>query len=277
MLDFSLRIDSANPPPVGSFIIITGLPASVTFSAGSAAGTGVWEVPLAALDGLKMVVPDGGPSRSALILFLATKKKDLVILDSALSFLVIEAPTEDARRQATAKKVEDERLAEVRRAEEAKKVEEIKAEEARRQAAAKKVEDERLAEVRRAEEAKKAEKGKAEDARRQAGVARVDQSTTADAALPVPTAAPSQRLIARGDEQVDLGNILLARQYFLRAAQAGLAAAAFKLAETHDPHELARLNVHGPMPDLAEAKRWYARARDLGAAEAEARLGRLGD
>ena len=311
VLDFSLRIDSANPPPVGSFIIITGLPASVTFSAGSAAGTGVWEVPLAALDGLKMVVPDGGPSRSALILFLATKKKDLVILDSALSFLVIEAPTEDARRQATAKKVEDERLAEVRRAEEAKKaeeakaeearrqaaakkvederlaevrraeeakkVEEIKAEEARRQAAAKKVEDERLAEVRRAEEAKKAEKGKAEDARRQAGVARVDQSTTADAALPVPTAAPSQRLIARGDEQVDLGNILLARQYFLRAAQAGLAAAAFKLAETHDPHELARLNVHGPMPDLAEAKRWYARARDLGAAEAEARLGRLGD
>ena len=423
VLDFSLRVDSANPPPVGSFIVITGLPASVTFSAGRATGTGVWEVPLAALDGLKMVA-GGEPSRSALILFLATKKKDLVILDSALSFLVIEAPiqevrrqaaakkiederlaevrraedakkaeeakAEDARRQAAAKKVEDERLAEARRAEDAKKAEEVKAEDARRQAAAKKVEDERLAEVRRAEDAKKAEEAKADDVRRQAAAKKVEDERLAEARraedakkaeedvqrqaaakkvederlaevrraedakkaeeakaegvrrqaaakkvederlaevrraedakkaeeakaedaqrqaaakkvedervaevrraedakkaeeakaeavrrqvgvarIEEPTGAitdlrvASQRLIIRGDEQVDLGNIVLARQYFLRAAQAGLAAAAFKLAETHDPHELARLKVHGPMPDLTEAKRWY-RARAI--------------
>jgi TPR repeat protein len=30
-------------------------------------------------------------------------------------------------------------------------------------------------------------------------------------------------------------------------------------------------------PDPAEAKRWYARASDLGVSEAKARLGRLGD
>ena len=81
----------------------------------------------------------------------------------------------------------------------------------------------------------------------------------------------------RGNEQLGQGNVVVARQYYLRAAQAGLAAAAFKLAETHDPYELVRLNVHGLMPDLAEAKRWYAKALHLGVPEAKTRLSRLGD
>ena len=148
----------------------------------------------------------------------------------------------------------------------AKAVEQAKAaEDARQQAAAKKAEDERLAEAKRAEAAKAtvaaqpAEQAVAESQRQTAVISQLE------------------RLVERGDRYVDEGNILVARQYFLRAAQGGFAAAAFKLAETHDPHELARLNVQGLMPDPAEAKRWYTRASDLGASEAEARLGRLGD
>ena len=122
-LDFHVQVDSTNPVPADCSIIITGLPKSVTFSAGSAIGTGVWEVPLLALDRLKMVVPASEASSSILIIFLAIKKKDLVILASARSFLFIEAPTEDARPEAAAKKAEDERLAEAKRAEAARAAE----------------------------------------------------------------------------------------------------------------------------------------------------------
>ena len=390
-LDFYVHVDSINPVPTGSTIIITGLPKAVTLSAGSAIATGIWEVPLLALDRLRMVVPASEASRSHLLLYLAIMQKDrLVILASAPSVLVVEAPTEvgmadamrakearkaeeargDARRQAAAKKAEEERLAEAMRvekariaeaaraeaccassddlvvppvrrlmddhptvsahrmiarlqagAEEARKAEEARAEDGRRQAAAKKAEEERLAEAKRVEEARKAEEAKVQDARRQAeakkaeeerlaeakrvekariaeaaiqdarrqaGVARADASPPTVAALSAeqaaasseqytPTFAQLERLVERGDRYLDQGNILVARQYFLRAAQGGLGAAAFKLAETHDPHELVRLNVQGLMPDPAEAKRWYTRASDLGTSEAKARLGRLGD
>ena len=414
-LDFHVQVDSTNAVPADCSIIITGLPKSVTFSAGSAIAAGVWEVPLLALDRLKLVVPTNEASSSVLIIFLAAKKKDLVILASARSFLFIEAPTEDARRQVAAKQAEDERLAEAKRAEEAratelakasedarrqaaaKKVEEERlaeakkaqvtrvveqaeaatevarryvaakmaederlaeakraearaaelakaAEDARRQVAAKMAEDERLAEAKRAEaraaelakaaedarreaEAKKAEEErraeaqraeatrvteearaederpaetekaeaarapelvKVQDARRQAGVARADAYAPMVAALSAeqaaaasqqktPALAQLERLVELGDRYLDQGNILVARQFFLRAAQGGLAAAAFKLAQTHDPHELARRNVQGLRPDPAEAKRWYTRASDLGASEAKARVGRLGN
>ena len=48
-----------------------------------------------------------------------------------------------------------------------------------------------------------------------------------------------------------------------------------RLAATYDPSELARLQVQGIAPDPAEARKWYERARELGAPEAEERLARL--
>jgi TPR repeat protein len=200
----------------------------------------------------------------------------------------VEKAAEDARRQAAAKMAEDERLAEAKRAEARAAELEKAADDVRRQAAAKIAEDERLAEARKAEAAKSAEAAKVQDGRRQAGVARAGASTPMVAALSAeqeaaaiqqetPAFAQLERLLERGDRYLDQGNIQSARQFFLRAAQSGLAAAAFKLAETHDPHELARRNVRGLKPDPAEAKRWYARASDLGVSEAKARLGRLGD
>ena len=161
-LDFYVLVDSTNPVPAESSIIITGLPKSVTFSAGNAMGTGIWEVPLLALDRLKMVVTANEASSSTLVIFLAIKKKELVILASAHSELVIEAPTEEERRQVGAKQAEDERLAEAKRAEEARAAEAAKAvEDARRQDAAKKAEDKHVAEAKRAEEARAAEAAKA--------------------------------------------------------------------------------------------------------------------
>jgi TPR repeat protein len=72
-----------------------------------------------------------------------------------------------------------------------------------------------------------------------------------------------------------LGNIVVARQYFLRSATMGYANAAFRLAETYDPNELQRMNVLGPYPNPEEAKRWYRAAIDLGVNGAEGRLARL--
>ena len=59
-------------------------------------------------------------------------------------------------------------------------------------------------------------------------------------------------------------------------SEAGLAAGALKMAATYDPTELARLEAVAVNPDRNEARKWYERARELGAREAEERLARLG-
>jgi TPR repeat protein len=63
---------------------------------------------------------------------------------------------------------------------------------------------------------------------------------------------------------------------FDRAAEAGEAAAAFALAETYDPVALRRLRLRGGIaPDVALARRWYEKARDLGSIAAPERIVRL--
>ena len=88
--------------------------------------------------------------------------------------------------------------------------------------------------------------------------------------------AQAEKLVTQGERYLDSGNIAVARQFFQRAADAGLAKGAIKLASTFDPTELARLKVQGVVPSPAEARKWYERARELGAPEAEERLARLG-
>jgi hypothetical protein len=82
-------------------------------------------------------------------------------------------------------------------------------------------------------------------------------------------------LLGRGNDQLRHGNVAAARLYYQRAAEAGLAQAALVLASTYDPDELVRLRVVGIQPDPELARRWYERARELGAPEAERRLKRL--
>jgi hypothetical protein len=86
----------------------------------------------------------------------------------------------------------------------------------------------------------------------------------------------AERLVARGEREIEQGNVAVARQFFLRASQMGLARGALLLAATYDPRELARWGVQGMQPNLGEARKWYERARELGAPEAEERLARLG-
>jgi hypothetical protein len=108
---------------------------------------------------------------------------------------------------------------------------------------------------------------------------------------PAPVLAPERRprtltpqdqqralgFVKKGDELLDAGNVEAARQFYERAADAGLAQAALAMAATYDPNELVRRQVVGGLqPDLVAARRWYERARELGAAEAEDRLRRLG-
>ena len=83
-------------------------------------------------------------------------------------------------------------------------------------------------------------------------------------------------MFGRGNDQIAHGNIAAARLYYQRAADAGVAQAALALASTYDPDELDRLRVVGIKPDQDLARRWYERARELGAPEAERRLKRLG-
>ena len=106
-------------------------------------------------------------------------------------------------------------------------------------------------------------------------VAALDQRIPPKEPIPSPSQDRLDHLVAQGDRHLVDGNVVVARQYYLRAAQAGMARAALRLAETYDPNELRRLNVQGLMPDVAEAKRWYERAVALGDAGAQVKLGRL--
>lgn len=99
--------------------------------------------------------------------------------------------------------------------------------------------------------------------------------------VPVPKMDPGKRewalrLHAQGSEQLQRGNVYAARKFFELAAEAGLAQSAVAVAGTYDPDELARLNVVGLQPDAEAARKWYEKARELGAAEATERLRRLG-
>lgn len=85
----------------------------------------------------------------------------------------------------------------------------------------------------------------------------------------------AERLVTNGDRYLAQGNIAIARQYYLRAADLGVASAAVKLAVTYDPYEMAQLGVVGMIANPDEARRWYSRASRLGAVEAEAKLRRL--
>jgi hypothetical protein len=81
--------------------------------------------------------------------------------------------------------------------------------------------------------------------------------------------------IVRGRAQAQQGNIAAARLFYQRAADVDLAEGALVLAGTYDPVELAAMGVAGVQPDVALARRWYERARELGAREADERLRRL--
>jgi len=106
------------------------------------------------------------------------------------------------------------------------------------------------------------------------------QALRPGAAAPLPpSSAERERLLglhAKGVEQLERGNVFAARKFFERAVEGGLAQSAVALAATYDPDELAKMRVVGLQPNVEEARKWYEKARELGAFEAAERLRRLG-
>ena len=82
-------------------------------------------------------------------------------------------------------------------------------------------------------------------------------------------------LVKSGQELVAEGKFRFARLVLERAAEAKSAAAALALARTYDPL-VDRSAARGDAPpDVAMARAWYEKAKDLGSTEAAQRLSRL--
>jgi outer membrane biosynthesis protein TonB len=103
--------------------------------------------------------------------------------------------------------------------------------------------------------------------------AKVQEETRPQAALrsqtirqlsPEETAA----MLKRGNELVVSGDLAAARLVLRGLVEAGNARAAFVLAGTYDPMTLEKLQVHGLSPDLAMARHWYEKAKELGSPDA---------
>jgi TPR repeat protein len=79
-------------------------------------------------------------------------------------------------------------------------------------------------------------------------------------------------LLQRARKLAEAGDVAAARLVLRRAAEAHSAQAALALGGMYDPIVLRQLGIHGVMPDIAEARGWYEKAKDYGSAEASQRL-----
>jgi hypothetical protein len=83
------------------------------------------------------------------------------------------------------------------------------------------------------------------------------------------------RLLARGDQFLALGDVASAGLFYRLAATKGSAKGATALGSTYDPIYLERIGIVGTRPSAAEAIKWYRRAIDMGDRTAAERLGEL--
>jgi hypothetical protein len=82
-------------------------------------------------------------------------------------------------------------------------------------------------------------------------------------------------LVRRAQELLASGDLQVARTFLTRAADAHDARAALLLAKTFDPMVSRQVGAPDLGPDLAQARNWYQRARELGAPEAQRQLDAL--
>jgi hypothetical protein len=244
--EFYLRVGGPTDDlPPRSVVRINNLPASVTLSEGQKTPTGSWVVPVSALERLKVTAPAGLPERSEFIIALVDGD-GMVRTERTIALYIM--PTVVAVR--TDKKADVTQAPPVA------------------------VPTAPLA-VQPVASVPASVPGPVR------GPVSVDPPGSNEVApvWPAPTReerAQAERLVRLGERHLAEGNISIARQYFLRAAEVGLPIAVLRMAETHDPTALVGLNVRGLAPDPAEARKWYERALALGVPEAEARLRRLG-
>jgi hypothetical protein len=82
-------------------------------------------------------------------------------------------------------------------------------------------------------------------------------------AIPTPK-SEAEDLVAKGNVLLESGDIVSARQFFLRASEMGNAQGSFGVGRSYDPKVFAQLNVVGLQPDAAVAADWYKKAAAAG-------------
>ena len=82
-------------------------------------------------------------------------------------------------------------------------------------------------------------------------------------------------LFEKGEVRLGNGDVIGARMFFKKAADAGDAQAANAMGATYDPDLFSSLRVQGMRPDVEMARQWYRRAMELGSKDSLDRLERL--
>jgi len=88
-------------------------------------------------------------------------------------------------------------------------------------------------------------------------------------ALPRASSLETAPLLEHGDRLFGMGDVISARLFYERAAEAGDGPAALRLGETYDPTFLERAKLRAIKGDLKAAAFWYRRAKELGVVEAD--------
>jgi hypothetical protein len=220
---FPIRVGPKDALPPGSFVRVRGLPPMAALSDGHSIAPGAWAIPISALPGLKITLPEAAVGRSEISVTLLSTDGS-VLAEASSAVIVAAAPP-------------------------------------------------------------------ASHAPGKAAPAPILPADAVATQLPGPTEQPAPpetpsltaeereralHLVKKGDERLAEGAIAHARLLYERAADAGLALGAMAMAATYDAAEVDRLGLRGAKPDRETARRWYERARQLGAAEADQRLRRLG-
>jgi hypothetical protein len=85
---------------------------------------------------------------------------------------------------------------------------------------------------------------------------------------PTLSAAEADAHLAKAETALRAGDLVVARSFFTRLAQADDPRGALGMARTYDEAELRNLPVFGLKPDRAEVERWRVRAREMTSAVA---------
>lgn len=94
-----------------------------------------------------------------------------------------------------------------------------------------------------------------------------NSATALPQAIPLPQEveeSEARTLLGKGEALLKSGDIVSARQYFVKAHGLGLAEAAYGVGQCYDPAVYAAMNVYGLQPDAAKAREWYQKAAAAG-------------
>ncbi|MFV0296514.1 MAG: hypothetical protein ACK5JT_10400 [Hyphomicrobiaceae bacterium] len=251
---FGIRILRPEALPPNSFVRLRGIPFKIALSDGHAIGPGNWAIPLSALASLKLIVPAGVSGQSTITVSLVSVDGG-VMSATKVGIVITPGMAPDGEGEVATGGNAGVRLA-----------------------APALVPPPRANPPSPETPARRFSPGSASMG--QQGVASPPVSGVARP--PAPSLPPevlerAKGFLARGQTFMTRGDISLARQFFERAADMGLAAAAIAMGETFDPSFLAAQGAVGIQPDSSEARHWYEKAATLGAgADARRRIEGLG-